>query len=56
MPDASAPTKEPPTVMVAATVRPAVEADHSLAPLLVAAPELPVEARARAQRWLAAAG
>jgi MOSC domain-containing protein YiiM len=34
----------------------ALTGDHSLAPLLVAAPELPVEARARAQRWLAAAG
>jgi len=29
--------------------------DHSLAPLLVAAPELPVEARRLARRWLATA-
>jgi MOSC domain-containing protein YiiM len=40
---------------IAQTLR-ALTGDHSLAPLLVAAPELPAGARRKAERWLASAG
>jgi MOSC domain-containing protein YiiM len=40
---------------IAQTLR-ALTGEHSLAALLVAAPELPAEARRKAERWLAGAG
>ena len=40
---------------IAQTLR-ALTGDHSLAALLVAAPELPAGARRKAERWLASTG